>query len=63
MKLIYVKIPVIEMQTKAYVVEDEADLMSQIFEDNARFDATMWYAKPEKTKDGKELKFHELNEH
>ena len=63
MKLIYVTIPVVVKDSKkAYVVKDEADLYYQIMQDEKAFEKEVWFSKPEKTKDGKELKFHEMSE-
>lgn len=62
MKLIYVKVPVIEESSRAYIVKDEADLTVQLLESKRIFEHhNQWYAKPEKISDGKTLKFHELS--
>lgn len=62
MKLIYVKVPVIEEILRAYVVSDEDDLNGKFLTDQAAFEkAAKWYAKPNKTKDGKNLDFRQIN--
>lgn len=66
MKLIYVKIPVVTDYLRAYVVSQdnsEEDLLKQLEKDKAVFEKeAVWFQKPEKTSDGKGLKFHQMSD-
>ena len=66
MKLIYVTIPLVIKDTKkAYLVSEKcpnADLDEQLAKDKLIFEEELWFSKPEKTPDGKSLKFHQLND-